>query len=104
MGKIASFIDGVIIGIEREEEHDKLVEVVRRLAENDLYVKLEKFKWKVREVVSRSLTVDFILFFFFHLILFLFSFLSFSIFRTAQVRVDWSCGHISHKLMAKSQD
>ena len=51
MGKIASFIDGVIIGIEREEEHDELVEeVVRRLAENDLYVKLEKFKWKVREV------------------------------------------------------
>jgi len=51
MGKIASFIDGVIIGIEREEEHDELVEeVVRRLAENDLYVKPEKFKWKVREV------------------------------------------------------
>jgi len=40
----------VIIGIEREEEHDELVEVVRRLAENDLYVKPEKFKWKVREV------------------------------------------------------
>ena len=41
----------MIIGIEREEEHDELVEeVVRRLAENDLYVKPEKFKWKVREV------------------------------------------------------
>ena len=34
-----------------KEEHNKLVEeVVRRLAENDLYVKLEKCKQKVREV------------------------------------------------------
>ena len=40
-----SFIDDVIIGIEREEGHDKLVEeMVRRLVENDLYVKLEKCK------------------------------------------------------------
>ena len=37
--------------MEGEEEHDELVkEVVRRLAENNLYVKLEKCKWKVREV------------------------------------------------------
>jgi len=34
-----------------EEEHDKLVEeVVKRLAENDLYVKLEKYVWKIKEV------------------------------------------------------
>ena len=40
-----SFIDDVIIGIETEEEHDEIVEeVVRRLVENDLYVKLEKCK------------------------------------------------------------
>ena len=46
-----SFINDVIIGMEGEEEHDELVEeVVRRLAENDLYVKLEKCKWKVKEV------------------------------------------------------
>ena len=44
-GKVAIFIDDVIIGTEGEEIHDKLVEeVVRRLAENDLYVKLEKCK------------------------------------------------------------
>ena len=50
-GKVASFIDDVIIGIDGEEKYNKLVEeVVRRLAENDLYVKLEKYKWKVREV------------------------------------------------------
>ena len=35
----------------QQEGHDKIVaEVIRRLEENDLYVKLEKCKWKVREV------------------------------------------------------
>jgi len=51
MGKIAVFIDNVIVGMETEEGHDELVvEVIRRLKENDLYVKLEKCKWKMREV------------------------------------------------------
>ena len=45
IGKVASFIDNVIIGMEMKEEHDELVEeVVKRLAKNDLYVKLEKYK------------------------------------------------------------
>jgi len=43
--KVASFIDDIIISIEGEEGHNELVEeVVRRLAENDLYVKPEKCK------------------------------------------------------------
>jgi len=43
--KMASFIDDVIIGMEKEEEYDKIVkEVVKRLMENDLYVKPEKCK------------------------------------------------------------
>jgi len=50
-GKVAVFIDDVIVGMETEEGHDELVaEVIKRLEENDLYVKLEKCKWKVREV------------------------------------------------------
>ena len=50
-GKVAVFIDDVIIGTETEEGHEELVaEVIRRLEENDLYVKPEKCKWKVREV------------------------------------------------------
>ena len=50
-GKVAVFIDNVIVGTETEEEHDELVaEVVKRLEENDLYVKPEKCKWKVRDV------------------------------------------------------
>ena len=49
--KVAAFIDDVIVGMETEEGHDDIVvEVIRRLEENDLYVKLEKCKWKVREV------------------------------------------------------
>jgi len=50
-GKVAVFIDDVIVGIETEEGHDELVaEVIKRLEENDLYVKPEKCKWKVKEV------------------------------------------------------
>jgi len=50
-GKVAAFIDNVIIRTEIEEGHDKLVaEVIKRLEENDLYVKPEKYRWKVREV------------------------------------------------------
>jgi len=51
MGKVAVFIDDVIVGTETEEGHDELVaEVIKRLEENNLYVKLEKCKWKVKEV------------------------------------------------------
>ena len=50
-GKVVVFIDDVIVGTETEKGHDKLVaKVIRRLKENDLYVKLEKYKWKVEEV------------------------------------------------------
>jgi len=35
----------MIVGMEREERHDKIVEkVVKILAENNLYVKLDKYK------------------------------------------------------------
>ena len=51
MGKVAAFIDDVIVGMEDKEGHDELVaEIIKRLEENDLYVKPEKCKWKVREV------------------------------------------------------
>ena len=50
-GKVVVFIDDVIVGMETEEGHDKLVvEVIKRLEENDLYVKPEKCRWKVKEV------------------------------------------------------
>jgi len=50
-GKVVVFIDDVIVETEIEKGHNKLVvEVIKRLEENDLYVKPEKCRWKVREV------------------------------------------------------
>ena len=49
--KVAVFIDNVMIAMETEEGHDEIVEeILRRLEENDLFVKLEKCVWKVKEV------------------------------------------------------
>jgi len=40
-----SFIDNIIIETEEKKGHDKVVEkVVKKLVENDLYIKLEKYK------------------------------------------------------------
>ena len=44
-GKIAVFIDNVIVGTKTEEGHNELVvEVIRRLEKNNLYIKPEKCK------------------------------------------------------------
>ena len=44
-------INNIIVTTDTEEEHDKIVEeVLRRLEDNDLFIKPEKCKWKVREV------------------------------------------------------
>ena len=49
--KVAAFIDDVIVGTDSEEEHDEIVaEIIKRLEENDLYIKPEKCKQKVRKV------------------------------------------------------
>ena len=51
MGKVVEFIDDLIVGMEDEEEYDKLVaEIIKRLEENNLYIKPGKCKWKVKEV------------------------------------------------------
>ena len=42
-GKVMAFVDNVLVGTETEEEHDEIVEeVLKKLKENDLYVKPEK--------------------------------------------------------------
>jgi len=44
-GEVVSFIDNVIVRIEEEEEYDEVVEkVIEKLTENNLYIKLEKYK------------------------------------------------------------
>ena len=50
-GEVASFINSVIIEMEKEKKHNEIIEeVVKMLAENNLYVKPEKYKQKVRKV------------------------------------------------------
>ena len=50
-GDITAFIDYVMVEIEIEEEHDDIVEEgLRKMVENNLFVKPEKYMWKVREV------------------------------------------------------
>jgi len=47
-GKVIAFVDDVLIGTETEEKHNKIVEeVLKRLEENNLYIKPEKYMWKV---------------------------------------------------------
>ena len=41
-GKVAAFINDIIIGMDTKKEHEEIVaEVIRRLEENDLYIKPE---------------------------------------------------------------
>jgi len=50
-GDTVTFINNILVATDTEEEHDELVEeVLKRLEENNLFVKPEKCKWKVREV------------------------------------------------------
>jgi len=47
-GKVAAFVNDILVGTEIEEGHNKIVEeVLRRLEENNLYIKPEKCMWKV---------------------------------------------------------
>ena len=42
-GKVVAFVDDILVGTETEERHDKIVEeILRRLEENNLYIKPEK--------------------------------------------------------------
>ena len=69
--KVVSFINNIIVRIEKKEE--LVEEVVKKLAENDLYVKLEKCKYQSCE--------QWTLFYFLILFLFLISFLFYFIFN-----------------------
>ena len=50
-GKVVAFVDNVLVGMETEEGHNEIVEeILRKLEENDLYIKLEKCVWKARKI------------------------------------------------------
>jgi len=49
--KVAAFVDNVLVGMETEEGHNEIVEeVLKRLKENNLYIKPEKCVWKVQKI------------------------------------------------------
>ena len=50
-GKIAAFVNNILVGMEIEDGYDKIVEeILKRLEENDLYVKLEKCVSKTKKI------------------------------------------------------
>ena len=50
-GKVAAFVDNMLVGTEIKKGHDEIVkEILRRLEENNLYIKPEKCVWKVRKI------------------------------------------------------
>ena len=50
-GEVVAFMNDILVGTEEEERHNEIVEeVLRRIEENDLDVKPEKYIWKVREI------------------------------------------------------
>ena len=45
-GDVVVFIDNVIVRTEIEEEHDDIIEeILRKMTENDLFIKQEKCMW-----------------------------------------------------------
>ena len=49
--KVAIFINDILVRTETEKRHNEIIEeVLRRLEENNLYMKPEKCMWKVRKI------------------------------------------------------
>ena len=50
-GKVVAFVDDILVGTKTKEGHDKIVEeVLKRLEENNLYVKPEKCMQKIWKI------------------------------------------------------
>ena len=50
-GKVTVFVDDILVGTETKKGYDEIVEeILKRLEENDLYIKPEKCVWKVRKI------------------------------------------------------
>ena len=49
-GDIVAFMDNMLVGTENKKKHNKIVEeVLKRMEESNLYIKPEKYVWKVKE-------------------------------------------------------
>ena len=58
-GDVAAFMNNVLVGIEDEKKHNKIVEkVLKRIEKSNLYVKPEKCVWKVKEINFLELVIE----------------------------------------------
>jgi len=58
-GKVAAFVNDILVEIETEKGHDEIVEeILKRLEENDLYIKPEKCVWKVQKVGFLGIVIE----------------------------------------------
>jgi len=58
-GKVAVFVNDVLVGTKTKEGYDKIVkEILRRLEKNNLYIKLEKCVWKVRKIRFLGIVIE----------------------------------------------
>ena len=56
--KVVTFVDDVLVETKTKEEHNEIIEeVLRRLEKNDLYIKPEKYMWKVRKIEFLGVTI-----------------------------------------------
>jgi len=50
-GKVAAFVDDILVETKIEKGHDEIIEkVLRKLKKNNLYIKPKKYIWKVRKI------------------------------------------------------
>jgi len=59
-GNTVIFIDDIIVATETEEGYDEIVEKVlkKQLEENNLFIKPEKCRWKVKEVEFLGVVIE----------------------------------------------
>jgi len=57
-GKVAIFVDEILVETKTKKGHNEIEEVLRRLKENDLYMKLEKCIWKVRKIGFLGIVIE----------------------------------------------
>jgi len=58
MEDVVAFMDNMLVGTENEKKHDKIIrEVLRRMEENNLYIKPEKYVWKVKKINFLGLVI-----------------------------------------------
>jgi len=58
-GKVVVFIDDILVGTETKEGHDEIMkEILKKLEENNLYIKLKKYVWKIKKIGFLDVVIE----------------------------------------------